>query len=79
MTAPRRMTDHQRAAHLLLPMVASVLKEMTADATYAETEAKKARKNRDADSDWREIAVKARARAEGASRIAGVLQAVARG
>ncbi len=52
---------------------------MTADATYAEAEAKRARKSKDAGSDWQEIAIKAQARVEGASRIAGVLQAVARG
>ncbi len=79
MSAPRKMSDHQRAAHLLLPMVASVLKEMTADATYAEAEAKRARASKDAESDWSELALKARARAEGASRIAEMLQAVARG
>lgn len=79
MSAPRRLTDQQRAAHLLLPMVGELLKTMNTEATQTEGEAKRARKRHDSSSDWTELAIKARARAEGASRVAAMIQAVARG
>ncbi len=79
MTQPRKMTDHQKAAHLVLPMVVAVIRELSDEAEKVEAEAKRTKRSHDADSDWQEFAVKARARVDGATRVAALLQRLARG
>ncbi len=79
MTGPRQLTPHQRAAHLVLPMVAGLVKELDEEAKKVEAEAARPKKSHDAGSDWAEMALKARARVDGASRVAGMLQRLARG
>jgi hypothetical protein len=79
MTEPRKLNPHQRAAHLVLPLVAELIKELDDEAKHVEAEARRPKKSHDAGSDWVEMALKARAKVDGASRVAGMLQRLARG
>jgi hypothetical protein len=77
--AHRALTSHQKAAHILMPMAAALVGEMRTEADTAELEAKRARGNADTKADWAEIALRARARAEGAGRLLELLKVIARG
>lgn len=73
------MTDQQRAAHMMLPVVAELVKELQAEYRAVLKEAQQPKKNHDAMDDWREFAARAEGRVQGAQRVAGLLQVVARG
>jgi hypothetical protein len=79
MGTARRMTDHQRAAHLLLPVLAGVLSEIRAEYDAVSKEAKAAKGTKDAVADWREFRARAEGRVQGAGRIVTAIQAIARG
>lgn len=67
------------AAHLLLPVIVPVINELKSDADQIARERDRPKKNHDADTDWAEYAAKAEGRFQGASRVAAIIQAVARG
>lgn len=73
------MTDQQRAAHIVLPIVAELVRELTAENDQVRKQSSVSKKNADATDDWREFAARAEGRLEGARRVAGLLQALARG
>jgi hypothetical protein len=77
--AHRQLSNHQKAAHILLPMLAALVGEMRTEADTLEMEADKARKDRDAAGDWKEMALRARGRADGAARMLAVVRSLARG
>lgn len=67
------------AAHLLLPVIVPVINELRSDAEQIAKERDRPKQNHDADADWAEYAAKAEGRYQGASRVAAMIQAVARG
>lgn len=74
---PRKMTDRQKAAHLTLPLVGAVVRELEETAIMAEAAAKRQRRGSDAARDMGEHAVRARGRVEGAYQVLKVVRSVA--
>lgn len=79
MSQPRRLTDTQRAAHLLIPIVGSVIKELQQELDAIGMETRRKRRSQDLTADWVEFESLASGRLQGAQRIVAVLEAMARG
>lgn len=79
MTQPRKTTDRQRAALLILPTVGAVVRELEETAITAEAEAKARRKSHDTTRDFQELATKARGRVEGAYKVLKAVRTAAEG
>lgn len=79
MTEPRRLTDQQRAALLMMPIVTGIVTELHDTAVNAENDAKRARKSNDAAADYIELAIRARGRVTGAAMVLDILKGIARG
>lgn len=75
----RKLTDQQRAAHVLLPVLVEELATMRSELKSAELHRGQADRSNDARSDWREFAARAQNRVEGASRIVDRVRELARG
>lgn len=75
----RQLTNHQKAAHILIPVIAALVGELRTEAETTGQEASRPKASHDAMQDWREIAMRAEARAEGAARVLAMVKALAHG
>lgn len=75
----RKLSNEQKAAHILLPVLVEELAVMRTELKAAELHQGQADRSNDARSDWREFAMRAQQRVEGAARLVERVRDLAKG
>ncbi len=78
----REMSNEQRAAHIVLPLVYDLVKSLRAESIRVDVESRRAAKterSHDAKLDWTEIRAKQQGRLEGAQGVLELLKRTAAG
>jgi hypothetical protein len=73
----RKLSDTQRAAHHIEPVIRAVVDQLREDQKTATASAKTAGGGKDAAQDWRELAARAQGRVQGAEQVLDTVRRVA--